>query len=168
MKATNEFYWVLLLIISVLGLLGVIFLCIGAALYAKEKRKRASCTQQVIASVTDIQHRAIGASGYTDADEVKMMSWFPVYEYSVHGTVLRKRASVGTVRPEVSVGQKVNLYVNPNRPDEFYGGAHHAGDPHPAHVLPGFLSPEACARLENLVPVSETHSQFHTKVRFLS
>ena len=36
MKATNEFYWVLLLIISVLGLLGVIFLCIGAALYAKE------------------------------------------------------------------------------------------------------------------------------------
>ena len=81
MKAANEFYWVLLLIISVLGLLGVIFLCIGTALYAREKRKRASCTQQVIASVTDIQHRAIGASGYTDADEVKMMSWFPVYEY---------------------------------------------------------------------------------------
>ena len=49
-----------------------------------------------------------------------MMSWFPVYEYSVHGTVLRKRASVGTVRPEVSVGQKVNLCVNLNRPDEFY------------------------------------------------
>ena len=119
MKAANEFYLVLLLIISVLGLLGVIFLCIGAALYAKEKRKRASCTQQVIASVTDIQHRAIGASGYTDADEVEMMSWFPVYEYSVHGTVLRKRASVGTVRPEVSVGQKVNLCVNLNRPDEF-------------------------------------------------
>ena len=94
MKAANEFYWVLLLIISVLGLLGVIFLCIGTALYAREKRKRASCTQQVIASVTDIQHRAIGASGYTDADEVKMMSWFPVYEYSVHGTVLRKRASL--------------------------------------------------------------------------
>ena len=112
MKAANEFYWVLLLIISVLGLLGVIFLCIGTALYAREKRKRASCTQQVIASVTDIQHRAIGASGYTDADEVKMMSWFPVYEYSVHGTVLRKRASVGTVRPEVSVG-----------PDEFYSPA---------------------------------------------
>ena len=65
MKAANEFYLVLLLIISVLGLLGVNFLCIGAALYAKEKRKRASCTQQVIASVTDIQHRAIGASGYT-------------------------------------------------------------------------------------------------------
>ena len=83
MKAANEFYWVLLLIISVLGLLGVIFLCIGTALYAREKRKRASCTQQVIASVTDIQHRAIGTSGYTDADEVKMMSWFPVYEYSV-------------------------------------------------------------------------------------
>lgn len=66
---------------------------------------------------------ATGASGYTDADEVKMMSWFPVYEYSVHGTVLRKRASVGTVRPEVSVGQKVNLYVNPNHPDEFYSPA---------------------------------------------
>lgn len=32
MKAANEFYLVLLLIISVLGLLGVNFLCIGAAL----------------------------------------------------------------------------------------------------------------------------------------
>lgn len=31
--------------------------------------------------------------------------------------------SVGTVRPEVSVGQKVNLYVNPNHPDEFYSPA---------------------------------------------
>ena len=120
MKVENEFYWVPLLIISVLGLLGVIFLCIGAALHAKEKKKRVSCTQPVIATVVDIQHWTIGASGYTDADEVKMMSWFPVYEYSVHDIVLIKRASVGTVRPEVSVGQKVNLYVNPNRPDEFY------------------------------------------------
>ena len=47
MKAANEFYWVLLLIISVLGLLGVIFLCIGTALYAREKRKRASLYSQV-------------------------------------------------------------------------------------------------------------------------
>lgn len=45
------------------------------------------------------------------------------FKSSVHGTVLRKRASVGTVRPEVSVGQKVNLYVNPNHPDEFYSPA---------------------------------------------
>lgn len=39
MKAANEFYWVLLLIISVLGLLGVIFLCI-ALHYMQERSER--------------------------------------------------------------------------------------------------------------------------------
>ena len=123
MEKANEFYLVLLLIMSVLVLIGVIFLCIGIGLISREKRKKATCTQLIVATVVDMQHKAIGASGYADADEAMMMSWFPVYEYSVHGTVLRKRASVGTVRPEVSVGQKVNLYVNPNHPDEFYSPA---------------------------------------------
>ena len=71
MEKANEFYLVLLLIMSVLVLIGV-------------------------------------------------MSWFPVYEYIVNGTVKRNQAFAGTAKPEVPIGQKVALYVNPERPDEFY------------------------------------------------
>lgn len=39
MKAANEFYLVLLLIISVLGLLGVNFLCIGRCAICKREAK---------------------------------------------------------------------------------------------------------------------------------
>ena len=40
MEKTNEFYLVLLLIMSVLVLIGVIFLCIGIGLISREKRKK--------------------------------------------------------------------------------------------------------------------------------
>ena len=120
MEKANEFYLVLLLIMSVLVLIGVIFLCIGIGLISREKRKKATCTQLIVATVVDMQHKAIGASGYADTDEAMMMSWFPVYEYIVNGTVKRNQAFAGTAKPEVPIGQKVALYVNPERPDEFY------------------------------------------------
>ena len=31
-----------------------------------------------------------------------------------------KKAFVGTAKPEVSIGQKVEIFVNPNNADEFY------------------------------------------------
>ena len=33
---------------------------------------------------------------------------------------ISNRAFAGTAKPEVPIGQKVALYVNPERPDEFY------------------------------------------------
>ncbi len=120
MEMVNECYLLLLLMMSVFGLIGIIFLGIVVALNSKEKRNKASCTQLVIATVVDMQHRAIGASALTDADEVRMMSWFPVYEYIVNGDLFMKREFVGTSKPVVSLGQKVSLYVNPHHPDEFY------------------------------------------------
>lgn len=120
MVNVNESYWVLLLIVSIFCFIGVIFLCIGFALSSREKKKRNICTQSVMATVVDIQHRAVGASSCTDPCEVKMMSWFPIYEYVVDEKVKRNRAFIGTSKPEVSIGQKVLLYINPEHPDEFY------------------------------------------------
>ena len=49
-----------------------------------------------------------------------MKSWFPVYEYMIDGVKQKVRARVGTAKPEVNVGQAVELFVNPDRIDEFY------------------------------------------------
>lgn len=49
-----------------------------------------------------------------------MKSWFPFYEYMIDSVKQKVRARVGTAKPEVNVGQAVELYVNPDRTDEFY------------------------------------------------
>ena len=49
-----------------------------------------------------------------------MKSWFPVYEYMIDGVKQKVRARVGTAKPEVNVGQAVELFVNPDRMEEFY------------------------------------------------
>ena len=64
MNHMNEFFWIPLLIISAICLVGVIFLCIGIGLSFREKKKRSVCTQPVIATVVDIRNQAIGASSY--------------------------------------------------------------------------------------------------------
>lgn len=120
MNNMNEYYWIPLLIISAICLFGVMFLCIGVGLLFREKKKRSACTQPVIATVVDVQHQAVGASVYAGSGETNTMSWFSVYEYTVNGTSRRKQAFMGTAKPEVSIGQKVELYVNPECPDEFY------------------------------------------------
>ena len=49
-----------------------------------------------------------------------MKSWFPVYEYMIDGVKQRVQARVGTAKPEVNVGQAVEIFVNSDRIDEFY------------------------------------------------
>ena len=44
----------------------------------------------------------------------------PGYEYMIDGVKQKVRARVGTAKPEVNVGQTVELFVNPDRIDEFY------------------------------------------------
>ena len=41
-------------------------------------------------------------------------------KYTVNGILRRNKAFVGTAKPEVSIGQKVEILVNPNNAEEFY------------------------------------------------
>lgn len=51
--------------------------------------------------------------------EVRLKSWFPVYEYTVDGVKQRAKVLIGTVQPERQVGETVELFVNPGRANEF-------------------------------------------------
>lgn len=89
--------------------MGLIFLCIRIGLYFANKRKYFVCTQAVIATIIDIQKETINNSSSTEY-EAKIASWFPIYEYVINGITIRKKAFVGTAKPEVTVGEKVSIF----------------------------------------------------------
>ena len=57
---------------------------------------------------------------FSASGEAALKSWFPIYEYTVGGVTQRAKAFIGTAKPEVEVGQAVELFVNPDHIEEFY------------------------------------------------
>lgn len=110
----------LILFISVWGIIGITFLCIGIGLCARGRKKRSACTMTVTATVVDMLRGSVGVDDFSVSGEVALKSWFPVYEYTIGGVKQRVKAFVGTAKPEVEIGQAVELLVNPDRNDEFY------------------------------------------------
>lgn len=111
---------VLFLIVAVLLALGVVFIIVGIGLKKRENSREKYCTQRVIATVVDLVREEIEDCSHVSIGEARLKSWFPVYEYVANGSVIRKKDFVGTAKPEVTVGQKVEIFVNPSQPDEFY------------------------------------------------
>ena len=110
----------MLLFVLVWGIIGVTFLCIGIGLRARGRKKRSICTRLVTAVVVDLRRERVGVDDFSVSGEAVMKSWFPVYEYMIDGVKQRVQARVGTAKPEENVGQAVEIFVNPDRIDEFY------------------------------------------------
>lgn len=81
---------------------------------------RSTCTKLVTATVVDMQRESVGVGDSSASGEVRLKSWFPVYEYAVDGAKQRVKALIGTAQPERMVGETVELFVNPDRANEFY------------------------------------------------
>ena len=111
---------IFLFFILVWGILGVTFLCIGIGLHVRGRKKRNICTLPVTATVVDLRRERVGVDDFSTSGEAALKSWFPIYEYTVGGVTQRAKAFIGTAKPEVEVGQAVELFVNPDRTDEFY------------------------------------------------
>ena len=43
-----------------------------------------------------------------------------MYEYKVGNAIYTRISSIGNVKKQYEIGQKVNILVNPNNPDEIY------------------------------------------------
>ena len=110
----------MLLFVLVWGIIGITFICIGIGLHARRRKKRSTCTRPVTATVVDMRRERVGVDDFSVSGEAVLKSWFPVYEYTIGGVKQRAKAFVGTAKPEVEIGQAVELFVNPDRIDEFY------------------------------------------------
>ena len=99
-----------------MGYTGVTFLCIGIDC---EDGKRNICTLPVTATVVDLRRERVGVDDFSTSGEAALKSWFPIYEYTVGGVTQRAKAFIGAAKPEVEVGQAVELFVNPDHIGEF-------------------------------------------------
>lgn len=106
---------ILLLICGGFAFIGGIFLIIAIILFASAKKKRKNCTQIIRATVVDMER-----SDTISMDGMRMVSWYPVYEYRINGKVITKRSYIGSARQDFYPGQMVTLYVNPENVNEFY------------------------------------------------
>ena len=119
MQIHPENIWIFYSIIAGFAFMGLIFLCIGVGLYFTNKRKYSVCTQLITATVIDLRKETINTSNSTEF-ETKIASWFPIYEYAVNGITFKKKAFIGTAKPEVAVGETVAILVNPKNPEECF------------------------------------------------
>ena len=84
------------------------------------EKKENICTLPVTATVVDLRRERVGVDDFSASGEAALKSWFPIYEYTVGGVTQRAKAFIGTAKPEVEVGQAVELFVNPDHIEEFY------------------------------------------------
>ena len=95
------------------------FVMTSISIFLRSKKVRANCTKKVVATVVAIKQEDLNQTP-ANTGEPQLQTYYTVYEYTVNGILRRKKAFVGTAKPEVSIGQKVEIFVNPNNADEFY------------------------------------------------
>ena len=100
-------------------ILGVVFVMTSISIFLRSKKVRVNCTKKVVATVVDIKQEDLNQT-LTNNGEPQLQTYYTVYEYTVNGILRRKKAFVGTAKPEVSIGQKVEIFVNPNNAEKFY------------------------------------------------
>lgn len=108
----NEVIWILQ---AGFILMGIIFEMIGVILLITETRDKKICTQCVLATIIDIQ-----CSDSISVNDTKVISWYPVYEYRTQEKIFRKKAKIGSAKKNFYIGQKVEMYINPENPNIFY------------------------------------------------
>ena len=119
-KEEMEKRTLIVLFVLVLGIIGIALLGVGIGLRIRGRKKRSTCTKLITATVVDMQRESVGVGDSSASGEVRLKSWFPVYEYTVDGAKQRVKALIGTAQPERMVGETVELFVNPDRANEFY------------------------------------------------
>ncbi len=97
------------------GLIGIILLVVGIFIINNRKRKEEDCTVMTNGIVKDISKR-----NDCDYDNVYTTRWNPVFEYKVGEETYIKEASYGSSRSKYAVGQKVEIYYNPEDHNEYY------------------------------------------------
>lgn len=114
MNGNNE----VALIISVASFsVSVIFILTSIILYLVNRYNQRVCSIHTTAEVVDIKFRRSLYGHGVD----RMKGWSPVYKYYVNGEEMTHISNIYYAnKNKYHVGQKVDIYVNPNNKDKFY------------------------------------------------
>ena len=104
-----------MMIFSCLSLFLGIGMIIGAVLTKISFQKREKeCTQIVDATIVDLNRVERSDDG------PMFVSYFPIYEYQYKGKVYRSGSNVGNLKSKFEIGRKVQIYINPQKPEKIY------------------------------------------------
>lgn len=93
------------------GGIGMILLIVGILMVVFENRKKERCAYESTAVICDAKkyHRGI--------DDPRM--YYAIYEYEYGGKIYHNESKNGSsIKP--TIGQKVTIHINPNKPEEYY------------------------------------------------
>lgn len=107
-----NFYYIL---ISIFGLVCLLFLTIGTGMLSEDSKKRKNYTQQTTAHVKELKKRQSGKPGAPGS-----IRYYPVFEYRANGQFIRAESRVGSDKPKYKEGDELTIFYNPNSRQDFY------------------------------------------------
>ena len=110
----------LIIAIIILGIgltLGVVFLVIGLAVTNNKNKKNERCTSKTSGKVINMAQRCYKRMGI---DDYSNFAWHPVIEYQIGETKVEKEYNFGSGKPKYEIGQKIQIYYNPQNYNEYY------------------------------------------------
>lgn len=106
----------MLLVSGIFLTVGFIFIIVYFAIFYVVCRKEKNCVVRTVGTVVDLWKEFD-----RDADERRVIRWFPVYEYYADGRRMTVKSFVGnTSKEKYQLGQKAELYYDPLHLDKIY------------------------------------------------
>lgn len=102
-------------------IVGAIFLVVSFLAKEYLNQKNENCTEKLTAKVIKIEERnyKLNSVDYTNS-KTYVKCYIPTYEYTVNGVKYINMGSIGNSNKIIHEGEAIELYYNPNNPNEFY------------------------------------------------
>ena len=101
---------------TVLFIISGVMLLVGFFMVFFVLRKRARCTLPVVATIVSVSE----SNDLDDEGRRTNTRYYPVFEFTVNGTTVRKISDVSSRRyRKYRVGEQMEVKVNPNKPKQF-------------------------------------------------
>lgn len=107
-----NFYYIL---ISLFGLVCLIFLTVGTGMLSTESKKKKNYTQETTARIKELKKKQVGKPGAPGS-----VRYYPVFEYRANGQFVRVESKVGSDKPKYGEGEEVRIFYDPDSKKDFY------------------------------------------------
>ena len=98
---------------------GIIFLIAGIIIYNTSTTKIKNCTEPVTATVAEVKEKRERRISDDDLEPDLKKYYYPVFEYTYKGSEYKVESNEGERSSSYKVNDKIELLINPNKPEEF-------------------------------------------------
>ena len=99
----------------VIVIIGIILIIEVSKRISNKNELKKRCTEKTIAIVKDIV-----IDEKKDSDGKIDINKYPIFQYTVNGKSIEVKSVIGYSTSDYVVGQKVEIFYNPNKEDEIY------------------------------------------------